>query len=126
MGCRWVSVSRGAQNRWHRDTLKGLVTTRGTPRDVDAGPTLHRLSHALRPRWRRWLPLPQCLTAEGQGVGFTAICQHAVMTNPHKARRHDMEQEALDKGVGLKLCHLQAVALLTVAKGEANLITLYV
>jgi hypothetical protein len=88
----WVSVSLGAQHRWHRDTLKGLVTTCRTPRDVDAGPPLHLLRHALRLRWRRWLHLPQCLPAEGQGVGFTAVRQHAVMSNPHEARRHHMEQ----------------------------------
>jgi hypothetical protein len=32
-------------------------------------------------------------------VGFTAVRQHAVMSTPHEARRHHMEQEALDKGV---------------------------
>lgn len=37
-----------------------------------------------------------------------------------------MPQEALDKGGGLKLGHLDAIALLTVAQGEANLIALQV
>lgn len=37
-----------------------------------------------------------------------------------------MQEEALDKGVGLKLCHLHAVALLPVTKGEAHLIALQV
>jgi len=37
-----------------------------------------------------------------------------------------VEQEALDKGVGLKLCHLHAGTLLPVTKGEARLIALQV
>jgi hypothetical protein len=37
-----------------------------------------------------------------------------------------MQEEALDQGVGLKLCHLHAVALLTVMKGESHLIALQV
>jgi hypothetical protein len=37
-----------------------------------------------------------------------------------------MEQEALDPVVGLKLCNLHTVALLTVTEGETNLIALYV
>jgi hypothetical protein len=37
-----------------------------------------------------------------------------------------MPQEALDEGVGFELCHLHAVALLTVTKGKAHLIALQV
>jgi hypothetical protein len=37
-----------------------------------------------------------------------------------------VEQEALDPGVGLKLCNLHTVALLTVTEGEANLIALHI
>ena len=37
-----------------------------------------------------------------------------------------MPQEALDERVGLKLYDLHAIALLPVAKGEANSVSLYV
>ena len=35
-----------------------------------------------------------------------------------------MPQEALDEGVGIELCDFCTIALLPVAKGEANLIAL--
>ena len=39
-GTRWrrVPITMGAQRRWHRDPLQGLVTTGGTPCDVDTAP----------------------------------------------------------------------------------------
>jgi hypothetical protein len=48
------------------------------------------------------------------------------MPHADKARGQNMQQKALDKSVSLKLRYLQAVALLTVAKGESNLIPLQV
>src|SRR5687768_538403 len=51
--CRWVPVALDAQRRWHGDAFKRLVTTCRTPHDVDAGPPLHPLRHALRLRWWR-------------------------------------------------------------------------
>jgi hypothetical protein len=44
------------------------------------------------------------------------------MPHADKARGQNMQQKALDKSVSLKLRYLHAVALLTVAKGESNLI----
>ena len=61
--CRWIPISLGAQCRWHREALKGLVTTGWTPRDIDAGPPLHPLRHAVRLRRWRWVHLSQGLPA---------------------------------------------------------------
>ena len=57
MGYRWVPISVRTPHRRQREALQGLVTTGGTPGDVDAGPSLHPLRHALRLRRWRWLPL---------------------------------------------------------------------
>ena len=79
------------------------MPTGGTVRDVDTRPLLHPLRHAL---WLRgWCcPLAQGLAAQGQGGGFAAVSQHAVMTDTNEARGQDMHQKAFDEGVGMELC----------------------
>ena len=79
------------------------MTTRRTSRDVDTRPLLHPLGHALWLRLRRWVHLSQGLAAQGQGGGFAAVSQQAVMADANEARGQDMHQEALDEGVGIEL-----------------------
>ena len=61
--CRRSPISLGTQRRWYGDVLQGLVTTRRTARDVDAGPLLHPLRHTLGLGLRRRLHLSQGLPA---------------------------------------------------------------
>ena len=78
------------------------MPTGGTVRDVDTRPLLHPLRHAF---WlRRWCcHLAQGLAAQGQGGGFAAVSQHAVMTDTNEARGQDMHQKAFDEGMGMEL-----------------------
>jgi hypothetical protein len=82
-------------------TLQRTRATRGTLREITAPHLLPPLGHGQGLPRRGWRGVGQKMTALRSGTGFPPIGEKAVGAEADKAGREDMEQEAVEKGLGV-------------------------
>ena len=110
------------QNEYLPQRSLAALPTHG---DVDPGQAQHHLFSGFR-LTRFGGRLMKQASAEGELAGPAAIGEQSVVTQPGKATRQHMQQEAANELVGVEAHHLDPVAVGVVAPPEANVLAVEV
>jgi hypothetical protein len=101
--------------------MQRTCSTLRTLREINARHLPHPLGDGQCLPQRGWRSLAQALTTLRYGTGFTPLGEQAIVAEADKARRENVEEEAVEEGMGIHGHFLPPISMPTVAIGAADL-----